>query len=199
MKLPIERINYKSYEEYIESGAKAWIEVPESATDVRFYHNNILIGKQSVYSFVISDDEEYDIFMEYLKDEICTEWGGTNPMWSNEWMPYCTYPYTEEEREEMTYLQENFMNMDYEEILSMSRHKYGFARGYGASVVDYMELEYELGRFPAYECLNEVMDDSLEDYTILEYNPQGTGSSTSGIILNEESRRFVIFCFGTIK
>lgn len=190
-KLPLERTNYKSYEEYVESGAIAQIEIPESATDVRFYHNNLILTKQSVYSFIISDNQEYDIFMEFLKNEICTEWGGTHPQWSNELIPYCTYPYTEEEREEMTYLQENFMDMNYEEILTMSRHKYGFAYGYGASVTDYIELDNQIEQFPIYECFDEVMDDNLEDYTILNYD--AWDGSYHGVIVNEETRRFIIF------
>ncbi len=206
IKYPGERTDFASMEEFVEYGGVIIRDAPEGASDFKYYYNKNIFQYESIYSFVISDEEEYDMYMESIKDGICNvpEGRTDEPFWReiehsinffNEDL------YTEEEWEEMTYLEEHYLEMDYKEIWSMSDHTYGFYDGYGASVSDYIGMEdprynniesyrspYE---FPMKDCFPYVIEGNLEDYRILLYD--SFDGSHHGIIVDEETGRFVCF------
>ena len=53
--------------------------------------------------------------------------------------------------------------------------------------------------FPMRECFEYIIDGKLEEHRILEYSPKHSFSSSHGIILDEENRRFVVFKFAMIR
>ncbi len=139
-----ERTDFKSFEEYKEAGATTIVDIPENAEDTRYYYRNTLIGKQSIYSFVLPDDEDYNDFINKL-----TGGNGTEKICEK--------------------------------------------------VSDYLDDESDLYKFPMYECFKEVTDDDITEYTVIEFYPQGGGTRTYGIILNEETRRFIVFYFASVR
>ena len=93
------------------------------------------------------------------------------------------------ELEEMAYLEQNYTNMNYKEMLSLSDHKYGFLHGYGAKLRDYRTSPYN-NAFPVFDWYDYVVDGSLDDYTVINYEfVNGKGSV---VLVDEENRQFVI-------
>ena len=99
----------------------------------------------------------------------------------------------------MAYVEEHYSEMNYEEVLSMTDHKFGFYASYGAKVKDYTNMIYTLAEFPMNIGFESVEEGSIENYTILYYYPTLTGSRTSGFIVDEENRKFIAFYRATIK
>ncbi|MBQ3514575.1 MAG: hypothetical protein IJA32_12405 [Lachnospiraceae bacterium] len=197
MKSNLGRKEFSSFEEFCEAGGvpvygRTDGTLPEGVKEIHYYLSRTTLYKKSIYSFVIEEEAAYDLFMEEIKDYSCKEYAASNPYWN--WDDDNIY--TEDELVEMKYLEENYMNMNYKEILSMSRHNKGFANGYGASVKDFLDLSYSLNNFPEGMPFSEVISDNIEDYTVLYYYPQGSGSKSEGILVNEETRCFVIYYFG---
>ena len=193
---PSDKIDFTSIEEFKEYGGEVLVDVPEGASDVKYYLDKSLLMYSSIYSFVINDETAYDTFMEKMKEKICSVPEGyhVKPSWE------CYLEsFTEEEQEEMGYLKEHYSEMDYKEILSMSRHRYGFMNGYGAMVSDYINMDYSLAEFPMRDCFSYVTEGNLEEYTILKYYPKNSGTSTYGIIVNEGNRQFIVFKFATMR
>ena len=58
------RTDFASIEEFEECKGYVTKEIPEGASDVRFYLNRTPLEYESIYSFVISDEEEFDAYME---------------------------------------------------------------------------------------------------------------------------------------
>ena len=195
------RTDFSSFEEFLGAGGVMGYgtssdgNLPEGANETHYYLSKTAMYKKSIYSFVIEDDAEYDLFMEEIKNYSCTEHAVSYLYWN--WND--DHVYTEDELTEMKYLEENFGNMGYKEILSMSTHHKGFANGYGAMVKDFLDLDYSLNNFPKGLPFSEVISDDIENYTVLYYHPQGSGSKSQGILVNEETRCFVIFYLGGVR
>lgn len=204
---PGERTDFASFEEYVEyGGGSSWVideEVPEGASDLRYYCDNMYLVLFSTYSFVLSDEEKYDTLMETIKEEVLNHNPKTHePYWYEIGDATKTkVEYTGKELEEMAYVEEHYEEMNYEEVISMSDHKYGFYYGYGAKADDFMDIEenppstiegYE-HRFelPRQDCFSYVIEGNLEDYTVLFFD-EWDGSSY-GVLVDEETRRFVVF------
>ena len=191
----IDRTTFISFDEFCEAGGVRYGNLPEGASDIHYYLSKTIMYKKSIYSFVLEDEKEYDSFMEKRKDASCPKSEAVHPYWEL----YGNQDYTENELEEMKYLEENYGNMDYKEILSISRNKKGFINGYGAFVKDFCDLDYSLANFPQKLPFSEVISDQIEDYTILYYYPQGTGAKTEGMLVNEDTHCFVVYYFGGIR
>jgi len=197
--LPIGRTDFKSIEQFEKLGGYVWREgLPEGTQDVRYYLTDTMFFTQSIYSFTIEDEEQYDAFMEVVREHSCYESAVEYPGWAHS----CnvSLEYSKEEQEAMRYLQENHKNMDYKEVLRLaSAHKRGFASSYGADVEDYVGEENGLDDFPLGLSFQEVIPDNIYDYTILDFSPMGTGSVEDGILVNQDTHRFVIYYAGQIR
>ena len=92
----------------------------------------------------------------------------------------------------MAYLEENYTDMNYKEMLSLSDHKYGFLHGYGAKLRDYRTSPYN-NAFPVFDWYDYVVDGNLDDYTVINYD--FVNSKGSVVLVDEENRQFVIIRF----
>lgn len=187
--VPIGETEYETFEEFCEAGATGYKYMPSKAIEQKYYLNYMGLSTRSIYSFRVEDKKDYKKCMEDLKAFSCTETAAAHPAW--DW--YEPYNPTAEELEQMNYVQANYKNMSFQEVLDYSRMGKGFANGYGASVIDFMDLEYSLGNFPRYMDFEAVVPDEIETYTVLYYRPFNTGTSCEGVLVNEATRRFVIF------
>lgn len=196
------KTNFTSVQDYVDAGGYIYTDVPQSATDIQFYLEDSMLVHTSAISYVVSDEEEYDTFMESIKDDVLSVPEGSTYIPSPEWEMYSTGEntvYTKEELEEMAYVEEHYSEMNYKEILSMTDHKFGFYDSYGAKVKDYTNMNYVLAEFPSLDFFKSVEEGSIENYTILYYYPTLSGSRTSGLIVDEENRKFIAFYRSTIK
>ena len=195
------KTNFTSVQDYVDAGGFIYTDVPQSATDIQYYLEESMLVHTSAISYVVSDEEEYDTFMESIKDDVLGVYEGSPYTHSPEWDNYAgeNTTYTEEELEEMAYVEEHYSEMNYEEILSMTDHKFGFYDSYGAKVKDYTNMNYTLAEFPSSDIFKSVEEGSIENYTILYYYPTLTGSRTCGFIVDEENRKFIAFYRATIK
>lgn len=187
------RTDFASIEEFEECKGYVTKEIPEGASDVRFYLNRTPLEYESIYSFVISDEEEFDAYMESRIETMCSipESSTKKPYWDR----YSDGVYTDEELEEMAYLEEHYTEMSYKEILSMADHKYGFLYGYGARVSDYYDMAYSIAKFPMKDCFSYAIDENLDNYIILGYDE--FDGSKDGTIVDLESHRVVVFKYTT--
>jgi len=195
------KTNFTSIQDYVDAGGYIYTDVPQSATDIQYYLEDSMLVHTSAISYVVSDEEEYDTFMESIKDDVLGVYEDSPYTHSPEWDNYAgeNKTYTEEELEEMAYVEEHYSEMNYEEILSMTDHKFGFYASYGAKVKDYTNMNYTLAEFPSSDIFKSVEEGSIENYTILYYYPTLTGSRTCGLIVDEENRKFIAFYRATIK
>lgn len=193
--VPIGETEFSSFQEFREAGAAGYMYMPEGATDQKYYLSYTGLYLHSIYSYSLEDKKEYDAYMQHLKNYSCTEDSVSRPAW--DW--YSKYEPTKEELEQMDYLQNNYMNMSYTEVLDHSRIDKGFANAYGASVSEFLDLEYSLGNFPSDMPFEKVVPDEIETYTILYYRPIDTGTRAEGILVNEATRRFVVFYLGAAR
>ncbi len=203
-KYPGEKTEFASIEEFQEYKGAVSLEIPESATDMRYYANRSAVKVASIYSFVVSDEEEYDALMEKLSHRFPTdkESYSAKPHWEKigGQVGY-KVEYTDEELEEMAYVADHWEEMSYKEILSMSDHTYGFIFGYGAKVGDYIDIrdtrypdsDSTPYTFPMQDCFSYVMDGDLANCTIICYD--SFDGSHSGIIVDEENRRIIEFVY----
>ena len=198
---PGPKTKFNSVNEFVSEGGYVYYDVPECAENLRYYYRETpFYGFRSIISFEINDSEEYDIFMENLKDYVFYNNpnnyydDGTPIKFDPGWWGFDTDPllYTEEELEEMAYLEENYTDMNYKEMLSLSDHKYGFLHGYGAKLRDYRTSPYN-NAFPVFDWYNYVVDGSLDDYTVINYD--FVNSKGSVVLVDEENRQFVIIRF----
>lgn len=68
------RTDFDSIDEFDEYGGVVLVEIPEGASDIKYYCNKIYIfGLESAYSFVLNDMNEYNAFMEANGYEIDSE------------------------------------------------------------------------------------------------------------------------------
>ena len=200
---PGARTDFASIEEFGEAWGYVTEELPEGATDVRYYINRSPFEHKSIYSFVLADEEDFDAFMESKKiEQVLQRYEGEKkPYWEDFGRSIMfDASYTDEELKEMAYVEEHFQEMDYKEMLSMCDHQFGFYWGYGAKVSDYIDLRepgYEMDSYykiPMKECFDYVIDEDLGDYIILRYDPSTPAiSERTGCFVNMETRRVVVF------
>lgn len=193
--VPVDKMDFNSFEEFQEAGAAGYMNMPEGATEQHYYLSYEGINIQSMYSYKIEDKKVYDRHMEHIKNYSCTDSAATHPAW--DW--YSIYEGTAQEKEQMDYLIANYKDMSYKDVLSSARIGKGFANGYGASVSEFLNLEYSLGEFPRHLPFEKLVDDEINTYTILYYRPKDTGSVSEGILVNEATRTFVIYYFGAAR
>ena len=200
-----DKTEFDTVDEFIAEGGCFYGDVPEGAADFRYFYSDVPFCYKSIVSFSVNDTEDYDAVMEYYKDAALNssvtyfsdgKWTGMRPYW-NTFIENPSYQvvYTEDELEEMAYLEENYTTMDYKEILSLSRHKYGFLNGYGAKVSDFNTTKY-YHEFPVYDWYSNAVDGSLDNYTVISYDYfDGTYHA---VLVDEESRQFVMIRVITI-
>lgn len=73
--------------------------------------------------------------------------------------------------------------------------KYGFRAWYGKKVSDCNDTDYTLNNFPVGLPFSKVIDDSINDYTVILYNPKGNGGRSYGIVTDEKDCRIVVYSF----
>ncbi len=76
---------------------------------------------------------------------------------------------------------------------------YGYSKWYLMKVQDACSTEYELDDFPIHLAYDKVIDDDINDYDIILYNPVGTGSVGYGLVANPDTGRIVVFNAGNIR
>ena len=79
--------------------------------------------------------------------------------------------------------------------------KYGRAHYYGIKVKDINALNdgYTLNDFKSGDFLDLITDMPVDEYTVMVYDPTGTGSVYSGIFVNPDTNRIVCYRGGSIK
>ncbi|MBQ3516690.1 MAG: hypothetical protein IJA29_05635 [Lachnospiraceae bacterium] len=201
---PRNKTKFASIEEFEECFGYVPEELPAGASDVRYYISSTPFTYKSIYSFVLADEEDFDAYMEAHKITQDTELLRDETYWEFYGQIISTYnaSYTKEELVEMAYVEEHFEEMDYKEMLSMCDHQFGFYNGYGAKVSDFIGLnepEYENSwtlEIPMQDSFDYVMDEELEDYITLYYDPVIYAISPGeGCFVNMETRRVVVFLY----
>lgn len=67
--LGIRERNYDTYEDFKEEAMiKIFVDIPQNASDCKFYSNNIYIGKTSIYAFTL-DENDYEEFLDGIIEE----------------------------------------------------------------------------------------------------------------------------------
>ena len=61
---------FASTEEFIEYGGYICVDIPESASDIKYYCNDMYFTIESACSYVISDEKEFEAFLEVNDFEI---------------------------------------------------------------------------------------------------------------------------------
>ena len=64
---------FVSIEEFDEYGGDVLIDIPENATDIKYYCNDMFFTVESAYSFVIEDKEEFYAYIEENEYKIRSE------------------------------------------------------------------------------------------------------------------------------
>ncbi len=62
--LPHIETEFSSVEEFDEYGGSVLIDIPENATDIKYYCNDMFFEVESAYSFVIDDEKDFDAYLE---------------------------------------------------------------------------------------------------------------------------------------
>lgn len=72
---------------------------------------------------------------------------------------------------------------------------------YGVKVreIDEIEANYELDDFPHNLAFDSVIDDSVEDYTVIYYYPTLVGTTNRALLYNKETNRVLEYYYGQIK
>lgn len=68
--LPHIETEFSSVEEFDEYGGSVLIDIPENATDIKYYCNDMFFELESAYSFIIDDEKDFDAYMEANEFEI---------------------------------------------------------------------------------------------------------------------------------
>ena len=67
----VRKTEFNSVNEFVSEGGYVYYDVPECAENLLYYYRETpFYGFRSIISFEINDSEEYDIFMEDLKDYV---------------------------------------------------------------------------------------------------------------------------------
>lgn len=61
---------FASIEEFDEYGGVVLMDIPENATDIKYYCNDMFFEVESAYSFIIEDEKDFNAFMEANEFEI---------------------------------------------------------------------------------------------------------------------------------
>ncbi len=61
---------FASTEEFIEYGGYICVDIPESASDIKYYCNDMYFTVESACSYVINDEKEFESFLENNEFEI---------------------------------------------------------------------------------------------------------------------------------
>lgn len=77
--------------------------------------------------------------------------------------------------------------------------QYGYGRWYGKRVKDCRDESYTLDDFPVNLPFSEVIDDSIENYEVILYNPRGTGTRSNGVVMNQDTYRVVVYKFDAVR
>lgn len=64
---------FASIEEFDEYGGVMLMDIPENATDIKYYCNDMFFEVESAYSFVIEDEEEFYAYIEENEYKIRSE------------------------------------------------------------------------------------------------------------------------------
>ena len=68
--LPHIETEFASVEEFDAYGGIVLIDIPENATDIKYYCNDMFFEVESAYSFIIEDEKDFDAYMEANEFEI---------------------------------------------------------------------------------------------------------------------------------
>lgn len=71
--------------------------------------------------------------------------------------------------------------------------KYGYRAWYGKKVADCYDTDYTPNDFPVELPFANVIDDSINNYTVIVYDPKGVSGFSYGIVTDENDCRFVIY------
>lgn len=71
--LPHIETEFASVEEFDEYGGVVLMDIPENATDIKYYCNDMFFEVESAYSFVIEDEEEFYAYIEENEYKIRNE------------------------------------------------------------------------------------------------------------------------------
>ncbi len=71
--LPHIETEFASVEEFDAYGGIVLIDIPENATDIKYYCNDMFFEVESAYSFVIEDEEEFYAYIEENEYKIRSE------------------------------------------------------------------------------------------------------------------------------
>lgn len=132
---------FASVEEFDEYGGAVLVDMPEGASDIKYYCNKIFIfGLESAYSFVINDETEYEAFMEANEYEIHSD----------------------------------------------------------RTVAEYMVNPPKYNdEFVIRDWHGYVVQEDIKDYNVLDYD--SFDATYHAVIVDEESRRFVVIKYATLK
>lgn len=67
------------------------------------------------------------------------------------------------------------------------------------SEIDDVNSDYELDDFPYHLAFDEVIDDSVDDYTVLYYRPVNTGTSGYAVLINEDTNTVLEYYFAAAR
>lgn len=77
--------------------------------------------------------------------------------------------------------------------------KYGYRAWYGKKAADCRDPEYSLDDFPFELPFSEITDGSIEDYTVIIYNPRGSSAHSYAMVTDETTRRVAVYSAHFIK
>ena len=78
-------------------------------------------------------------------------------------------------------------------------NKYSYPKWYKMKVRDAANIDYELDRFPTHLLFEKVIDDDINDYDIIVYDPVGTGTFECGIVAKPDTGRVVVYSKGNVR
>ena len=70
---------------------------------------------------------------------------------------------------------------------------YGGAHWYNMKVSECNNPDYSYDDFPINAIVDNIYNDSIDDYIIIVYRPAGTGSISQGVIFDEKTHTFICF------
>lgn len=87
------------------------------------------------------------------------------------------------------------------DILDEEQSAYGYAHWYGMKVSDVNKdnPDYTLDEFPFGLPFERIIEDDINDYSILLYSPCGTGTRQFGVLCNDTEHRIVCYYAGQIR
>ena len=70
---------------------------------------------------------------------------------------------------------------------------------YGKKVKDCNNPEYEFDDFPTHLPFDSVTDEPIENYEVIRYDPLGIGTTSSGIVIDRDTYKVVVYNYKTIR